>query len=77
VEIKEEAYRYYISSKKSTAAFFHHAIRSHWAIENKLHWMLNVIFGEDYSKKQAQNVAQNFSLLNKIVLNMLKIMNLK
>ncbi len=69
---REESYRYYISSKKGSAGFFHHAIRTHWEIENKLHWMLDVAFGEDCSKKQAQNAAQNFSLLNKIALNMIR-----
>lgn len=70
--VKEDACRYYISSKKGSALFFHHAIRSHWGIENKLHWMLDVAFGEDDSKKQVQNAAQNFSLLNKIALNMIR-----
>ena len=69
---KEEACRYYISSRKAMAPFFHHAIRAHWSIENKLHWMLDVVFGEDDSKKQARNAAQNFSLLNKIALNMVR-----
>lgn len=69
--VKETATRYYISSKKETAAFFQNAIRSHWSIENRLHWMLDVAFDEDSSKKQAINSAQNFSLLNKIALNMI------
>ena len=49
---KEEACRYYISSRKAMAPFFHHAIRAHWSIENKLHWMLDVVFGEDDSKNR-------------------------
>ena len=69
--VKETATRYYISSKKETAVFFQNAIRSHWSIENRLHWMLDVAFNEDSSKKQAINSAQNFSLLNKIALNMI------
>lgn len=70
---KEEGYRYYyISSKKGTAQYFNHAIRAHWGIENKLHWMLDVTFGEDSSKKQAENAAQNFSLISKIALNMIR-----
>lgn len=69
--VKETATRYYISSKKETAVFFQNAIRSHWSIENRLHWMLDVAFDEDSSKKQAINSAQNFSLLNKIALNMI------
>lgn len=69
--LKETAARYYISSKKETAVFFQNAIRSHWSIENRLHWMLDVAFDEDSSKKKAKNSAQNFSLLNKIALNMI------
>lgn len=70
--VKEEAFRYYISSKKGTAQYFNDAIRAHWGIENKLHWMLDVTFGEDSSKKQAENAAQNFSLISKIALNMIR-----
>lgn len=70
--IIETAARYYISSKKETAQFYQNAIRWHWSIENQLHWVLDVVFGEDGSKKQDKNSAQNFSLLNKIVLNMLR-----
>jgi predicted transposase YbfD/YdcC len=64
--------RYYISSKEESVAFFQKNIRSHWGIENKLHWMLDVIFHEDQSRKRAGNAAQNFSLVNKIALTLLK-----
>jgi predicted transposase YbfD/YdcC len=52
--------------------FFQRSIRSHWAIENKLHWVLDVAFGEDASRKRKGNAAQNYSLLLKIALNLLK-----
>lgn len=68
----ESATRYYISSLKAKAGDFQKAIRSHWAIENKLHWTLDVAFGEDASRKRTGNSAQNFSILNKIALNLLK-----
>lgn len=68
----QSSVRHYISSKKADAAYFHNAIRSHWSIENQLHWTLDVCFGEDASKKHKGHSAQNFSLLNKIALNMLK-----
>ncbi|HVJ05867.1 MAG TPA: transposase, partial [Candidatus Saccharimonadales bacterium] len=48
------------------------AIRQHWSIENKLHWALDVSFGEDLDRKRAGNAAQNFSLLNRLALNLLK-----
>lgn len=69
---KQSASRYYISSKKAPARFFHDSIPSHWSIENKLHWSLDVSFGEDNSKKQAANSTQNFSLFSKIALNMIR-----
>jgi len=64
--------RYYISSKNESAAYFQQNVRSHWGIENKLHWMLDVVFHEDQSRKRAGNAAQNFSLVNKIALTLLK-----
>jgi predicted transposase YbfD/YdcC len=69
---KETATRYYISSIKNKASCFQSAIRSHWAIENKLHWTLDVAFSEDTSRKRAGNAAQNYSILLKIALNLLK-----
>ena len=69
---KEEAIRYYISSLKTSATEFKHIIRSHWSIENKLHWTLDVSFNEDKSRKREGNAAQNFAVLTKIALNLLK-----
>lgn len=68
----ENSCRYYISSLNQTAEKFQEMIRSHWAIENKLHWTLDVAFGEDYDRKRVKNASQNFSLINKIALNILK-----
>jgi predicted transposase YbfD/YdcC len=69
---QERETRYYISSLKPDAAKLNAAIRQHWGIENKLHWVLDVAFGEDLSRKRAGHAAQNFSLLNRIALNLLK-----
>jgi predicted transposase YbfD/YdcC len=63
---------YYITSLKPDAARLHAVIRQHWGIENKLHWVLDVGFGEDLDRKRAGHAAQNFSLLNRIALNLLK-----
>ena len=68
----ENAVRYYISSCSGDAEFFQEAIRSHWAIENRLHWVLDVAFGEDASRKRQGNAARNYSVLLKIALNLLK-----
>jgi len=68
----EKATRYYISNLEDKANVFQNSIRSHWAIENKLHWTLDVAFAEDASRKRNQNAAQNYSVLLKIALNLLK-----
>ena len=71
-QAKEVQTRYYISSHRGNAAWFNEAVRAHWGIENKLHWTLDVAFGEDKSTKQAGNAAENFSYISKIALNLLK-----
>jgi len=68
----EREIRYYITSLKPDAARLNSIIRQHWGIENKLHWVLDVAFGEDLDRKRAGHAAQNFSLLNRIALNLLK-----
>ncbi len=68
----EREIRYYITSLKPDARRLNQAIRQHWGIENKLHWALDVSFGEDLDRKRQQNSAQNFSLLNRIALNLLR-----
>jgi len=68
----EREIRYYITSLRPAAAHLNHVIRQHWGIENKLHWVLDVGFGEDLSRKRAGHAAQNFSILNRIALNLLK-----
>ncbi len=68
----EREIRYYITSLAPDAARLNQCIRQHWGIENKLHWVLNVGFGEDLDRKRVGHAAQNFSLLNRIALNLLK-----
>lgn len=63
--------RYYLSSL-TDAKLISRAIRQHWGIENKLHWCLDIVFSEDYSSKRVGYSAQNFAIINKIVLNVLR-----
>lgn len=63
--------RFYISSL-ATDNDFNRFIRSHWSVENNLHWVLDCIFHEDHQRKRANNAAANFALVRKIVLNILK-----
>ncbi len=64
--------RYYISSLKSNAEHLNKMIRGHWQIENQLHWTLDVQFQEDGSTKRVGNTSQNFGLIRKFGLNILK-----
>lgn len=68
----ENETRYYISSLDIDAQAFNRLVRAHWNIENQLHWTLDVVFGEDQSRKRIRNAAQNFSTIRKIALNLLK-----
>jgi len=63
--------RYFISSKDADATVFNNAVREHWGIENKLHWTLDVAFGEDSSNKCAGHAAENFSFISRVALNIL------
>lgn len=65
--------RYYISSLTSAADRIAQVIRLHWGIENKVHWHLDVTFNEDKSKIRSGNGAENFSLLKRCVLNLVKL----
>ena len=64
--------RYYLSSRELTAEELASAVRAHRGIENRLHWMLDVNFGEDGSQVKKDNAPQNLSLLKKIVLNLIR-----
>lgn len=64
--------RYYISSLPSDAFKLSHAIRSHWGVENKLHWQLDVSYSEDNCKICKDHGAENFSVIRRATLNILK-----
>jgi len=64
--------RYYISSLPSNAEQIGQAIRSHWTVENKLHWVLDVAYREDLCKSRKDNGAQNFSVLRRMTTNLIR-----
>lgn len=64
--------RYYISSLPNDAEKILHAARSHWGVENSLHWVLDVAMSEDDSRIRKENAPANMALLRRIALNLLK-----
>lgn len=64
--------RYFLSSSADRPEILATAIRSHWQIENSLHWVLDVTFNEDRCRIRDRSAVQNFSLLRKIAINLVR-----
>jgi predicted transposase YbfD/YdcC len=64
--------RSYISSRTLSAKAFAEAMRGHWAIENNLHWTLDVTFNEDQSRLRAGHGAKNMAVIRHFALNMVR-----
>jgi predicted transposase YbfD/YdcC len=64
--------RYYLSSLPLNVELFARAVRGHWSVENKLHWVLDVCFREDQSRVRTGYAAENLATLRRLALNLLK-----
>ena len=64
--------RYYLSSLPADIQRFAKAVRGHWAIENQLHWVLDVVFGEDQSRARTQQAAENLAAMRRLAVNLLR-----
>lgn len=73
IEGKQTTYvRYYISSLAGSAERILQVVRKHWAIENELHWVLDVALNEDHSRVRKDQSPENLAVLRHIALNLLK-----
>jgi predicted transposase YbfD/YdcC len=70
-EVKIER-RYYLSSLPRGVQRFAAAVRGHWGVENQLHWVLDVCFGEDQSRARTGYAAENLATLRRLALNVLR-----
>jgi len=68
----EEERIYIVANPDLTAAGVLERSRDHWGIENKLHWVLDVTFGEDANRTHVGNAARNFAVLRHVALNLLR-----
>jgi predicted transposase YbfD/YdcC len=64
--------RYYLSSLPLEVENFARAVRGHWGVENKLHWVMDVCFREDQSRARQGYAAENLATLRRLALNLLK-----
>jgi predicted transposase YbfD/YdcC len=70
-EVSTEA-RYYLSSLPPDAAVLGQAIRTHWGIENRLHWVLDLVFREDDSRFRMEHGPENLAVVRHVALNLLR-----
>lgn len=64
---------FYISSLPADAERIARAVRSHWEVENRLHWCLDVQFNEDQSRVRSGYAANNLAIVRHIVMNLLRL----
>lgn len=64
--------RYYVSSRSLSAAQAAEAVRSHWAIENSLHWVLDVTFGDDRSRLRTGHGTKNMAVVRHFAINLVR-----
>ena len=64
--------RYYLSSAKLDAQTFARAVRAHWGIENRLHWVLDVVFHDDLARLRSGNRPQNMAIVKHMAVNLIR-----
>lgn len=71
-EVQTRYVRYYITTLPSDAKRILHVVRRHWAIENELHWVLDVAMNEDHNRVHKDQAPENMAVLRHMALNLLK-----
>ena len=71
-DVATTEYRYYLASLPADAAHLARVIRSHWGIENRLHWVLDVAFQEDRNRARDGHAPENLAILRHFALNLLR-----
>jgi predicted transposase YbfD/YdcC len=66
-------HRFYISSLPADAGRLAKAVRAHWAVENRLHWCMDVVFADDQMRARTGHAAHNLALLRHITLNLIRL----
>ncbi len=64
--------RYYLSSARLDAGTFARAVRAHWGIENRLHWVLDVVFHDDRARLRTDHGPENMAIVKHMVVNLLR-----
>ena len=65
--------RFYISSLPANAQNLAQAVRSHWAVENRLHWCMDVAFADDQMRARSGHAAHNLAVLKHLTLNLIRL----
>lgn len=66
---RSEEIRFYVSSLKADASRFNDLVRTHWGVENQVHWVLDATFNEDGSRIRKDHGSQNMALIRRAALN--------
>lgn len=64
--------RYYLSSMKLDPTAFAHAVRAHWGVENRLHWVLDVVFHDDLARLRSDNGPHNMAVVKHMAMNLVR-----